>query len=1079
MKLFRFLFRDRSLGYKFALLSVVPIIILTIFIALYIINFMERSMIEKTRIRAMGLAKLSALSMSNTFVIYNKDLLDNLVDSLGKEKNILYAMIVDSSDSRILAHSDHQNDGKIFTAIDLSSLPSQLIVAKKQGEIYELSAPIIIGGKKYGVVRIGFSLEEVHQEIALLKNKIIIIAVIAIILGALFSILLARIISKPVRALFEQAERIGAGNFEQKVIYESKDDLGQLADSFNKMTEELKVNINMLEENEEKYHALFEASNDAVFITDKEKFLECNDQTLKVFGCAREDIIGQSALRLSPPTQPDGRSSKDSAKEKIMAAFDGEPQRFYWQHIRLDGSTFDAEVSLNPTHISNKAVLQVVVQDISERMKSEKALQESEERFAQFMEHLPALAFMKDAEGRYVFANSAYKTILGIDPADRIGKTDDEVWPAEVAVTFRKRDRQILSTGQPLETIDAFTDSAGQRIIHLTSKFPILREGKPALIGGIGMDITEAKKTEAELEALTRDLEKRVEARTSELEDAQEGMLNLVEDLNNSKDELEKKALELEEMNIRIQEATEAKSQFLANMSHELRTPLNAIIGFSEILEDQTFGELNEKQTRYINNVLVSGRHLLQLINDILDLSKVEAGKLELELSRVNIKGLLENSLIMIKEKAMKHAIKLDSHISQEVMNLEILADERKLKQIMFNILSNAAKFTPDGGSVRVSARLASIADCGLRIADLDPKSKIQTPKCIEISVADTGIGIKPEDQERVFGEFEQLDSTYARQQEGTGLGLALTRRLIKLHGGRIWVESEGKGKGSTFTFVIPIKAEERKIDIPTEPEEPLPSRPDADDSRPLVLVVEDDLQASELISQYLSEADYAVAHAFDGEQAIQMARELRPYAITLDILLPKKDGWEVLAELKSLPETKDIPVVIVSITEKRQLGLNLGAIQYFVKPVNKKQLIEAVRKAVAVLDKEKITVLVVDDEPQTVQLLTDKLQAEGFNVLQAYGGQQGIDLAIAEHPDVIILDLMMPEVSGFDVVQQLRAHSEAMEIPILIFTAKDLTEDDRQKLEGHVKMIASKSGSGKEDLLRELERLLKRKPNR
>jgi PAS domain S-box-containing protein len=945
MKLSKLIFKDRSLGYKFALLSFVPIIIVTIFIALYIINSMERSMIEKTRIRAIGLAKLSALSMSNTFIIYNKDLLDNFVDSLGKEKNIIYAMIVDSSDSRILAHSDHQNDGKIFTAADLSPLPSQLIVTKKQGKIYELSAPIIIGGKKYGVVRIGFSLEEVYQETAVLKNKIIAVAIIAIILGALFSILLARIISKPVRALAEQAERIGAGNFEQKVIYESKDDLGQLADSFNKMAEELKLNISMLKENEE--------------------------------------------------------------------------------------------------------------------------------RFTKFMEHLPALAFVKDAEGRYVFANSAYKTMLGIDPADRIDKTDDEVWPADMAARFKERDHQILATGQPLETVDTLTDSAGKRIIHLISKFPIFREGKPALIGGIGLDITEAKKAETELEALSRDLEKRVEARTSDLEDAQEAMLNLVEDLNKSKDELEKKALELEEMNIRIQEATEAKSRFLANMSHELRTPLNAIIGFSEILEDQTFGELNEKQTRYINNVLVSGRHLLQLINDILDLSKVEAGKLELELSRVNIKGLLENSLIMIKEKAMKHGIKLDSHISQGIMGLEILADERKVKQIMFNILSNAAKFTPDNGSITLAARLGT----GYPVLESeisDSRNSTQYPipdtdrNFIEISVADTGIGIKPEDQERVFGEFEQLDSTYARQQQGTGLGLALTRRLVELHGGRIWVESEGEGKGSTFTFVLPAKAEEGKGEVPTEPEEPLPSRPDVDDSRPLVLVVEDDRQASELISQYLSEADYAVACAFDGEQAIQMARELKPYAITLDIILPKKDGWEVLAELKSLPETKDIPVVIVSIVENRPFGLNLGAIEYFVKPVNKEQLIEAVRKAGAVLGKEKITVLVVDDEPKTVELLTDMLQAEGFNVLQAYGGQQGIDLALEKHPDLIILDLMMPEVNGFDVVEKLRAHSEAMDIPILIFTAKDLTEEDRQRLNSHVQAIASKSASGKEDLLRD-----------
>ena len=649
---------------------------------------------------------------------------------------------------------------------------------------------------------------------------------------------------------------------------------------------------------------------------------------------------------------------------------------------------------------------------------------------------------------------------------------------------FRSQFRKIVL--DPLETLTNAmqgTKTAEPQEVKLETndEFQLLADTYNRMRGSLAdtniqlkEEIAERKRAEEKIKEYSENLEDMVEQRTSELEDAQEAMLNLVEDLNKSKDELEEKALELEEMNIKIQEATEAKSRFLANMSHELRTPLNAIIGFSEILEDQTFGELNVKQTRYINNVLVSGRHLLQLINDILDLSKVEAGKLELELSRVNIKGMLENSLIMIKEKAMKHGIRLDSHISQEVMGLEILADERKLKQIMFNLLSNAAKFTPDGGEIRLSAEL--ISDFGSQISELKGKEK-QT--AIEISVADTGIGIKPEDQERVFGEFEQLDSTYARQQQGTGLGLALTRRLIKLHGGRIWVESEGEGKGSTFTFVIPIKAEERKIEIPAKPEEPLPSRPDVDDSRPLVLVVEDDRQASELIRQYLSEADYAVAHAFDGKQAIQMARELKPFVITLDILLPEKDGWEVLAELKSLPETKEIPVVIVSITEKRQLGLNLGAIEYFVKPVNKVQLIEAVRKAGVVLGKEKITVLVVDDKPQTVELLTDELQAEGFNVLKAYGGQQGIDLALEKHPDVIILDLMMPEVSGFDVVQQLREHSEAMKIPILIFTAKDLTEEDRQRLKGHVKMIASKSGSGKEDLLRELERLVKRKPNR
>ena len=355
------------------------------------------------------------------------------------------------------------------------------------------------------------------------------------------------------------------------------------------------------------------------------------------------------------------------------------------------------------------------------------------------------------------------------------------------------------------------------------------------------------------------------------------------------------------------------KSEFLASMSHELRTPLNAVIGFSDVLLERMFGELNERQEEYVRDIRDSGRHLLELINEILDLSKVEAGRMELEPGPLSLPDLLEQGLAMVRERAARHGIAISLTVAPEVG--VVWADELKLKQVVLNLLTNAVKFTPDGGSVDVSAEIAGAE--------------------AQVVVRDSGIGIDPADHERIFEAF-QRGGREARS-EGTGLGLTLSKRIVELHGGRIWMSSR-PGAGSTFGFAVPVQPHAAADEGLAEPA----SERDLE----TVLVVEDDPHSAELLSVYLEGAGYRVAHARDGAEGLELARRLRPRAVVLDILLPRLDGWDLLARLKDDPATADSPVVVVSMLDERSKGLALGAVEYLVKPVAREELLEALERA-------------------------------------------------------------------------------------------------------------------------------------
>jgi signal transduction histidine kinase/CheY-like chemotaxis protein len=520
--------------------------------------------------------------------------------------------------------------------------------------------------------------------------------------------------------------------------------------------------------------------------------------------------------------------------------------------------------------------------------------------------------------------------------------------------------------------------------------------------------------------------------------------------------ELRQHNVELEEARELSEVANRTKSQFLANMSHELRTPLNAIIGYSEILQEDAADSGQEQLVPDLEKIEGAGRHLLGLINDILDLSKVEAGKMDVFIEEIDISSLLDEVTAIITPVVAKNGNTLEMRLADRIGSMR--TDRTKVKQCLLNVLSNASKFTQDGKlTVRVE--------------------RLETDRpMIQMTISDTGIGMTPEQLGRLFQAFSQADASTTKKFGGTGLGLAITRHFCRLLGGDITVASQA-GEGSTFTIVLPDQAAEPD-QLTVEAAQGLPRANSVDEAGRVVtvLVVDDDPAARDLLTTNLGREGYRTVQARGGDEALELARKLRPDAITLDVLMPKKDGWAVLGALKADPELCDIPVIMVTVAPDRGIGLSLGAAEVMTKPVDRGELTSLLRQLLS----RDGPILVVEDDLATRETVRHTIEKMGLTVAEVTNGRLALAwLRENPPPALILLDLMMPEMDGFEFLDTFNSHADWRQVPVVVITAKQLTAAERGLLSGQTRSVIKKGASIDRDIAEAIRKAVGQRPMR